>query len=200
MKTLYLIRHGDVENPDRILYPANLPLSEQGVHAVKALGEQLREIGLNPLRIVASPHVRTRETAEIIAQAIDGQVETDERLVEWKVGDWIGKPLAEFHEAAGYNDPAPFHLKLDDIENFDQISTRMLAVIMNELTKLPENGMSMLVSHREPIASAILKLRGEIDWRNIPLLDIPKPCAWKLTFDGMALIEASKAFDTSDVN
>lgn len=200
MKTLYLIRHGDVENPTGIFYPASFPLSQKGVQDAQVLGERLREAGLEPMRMVASPHVRTRETAEIIAQAIDGEVQTDERLVEWKVGDWIGKPVAEFRAAAGYMDPPPFRLKLDNVENFEDMSSRMLAVIMDELARLPEGGLSMLVSHREPMASAIIKLRGETGWENIPLLDIPKPCAWKLDFDGTALITASKAFDTSGVN
>jgi len=200
MKTIYLVRHGDVENPTGIFYPASFPLSEKGVREARALAERLHESALKPERLIASPHVRTRETAEIIAQAIDGHVETDERLVEWKVGSWIGKPLAEFRHAAGYDDAPPFHLKLDDVENFEQMSERMVAVIMDELARLPEGGLSMLVSHREPMVSAILKLRGETDWRNIPLLDVPKPCAWKLVFEGTDLTEASKAFDTSGVN
>lgn len=200
MKTIYLVRHGDVENPNGIFYPATFPLSKKGVHEAEALGKQMHEAGLEPLRMVASPHVRTRETAEIIAQAINGHVETDERLVEWKVGDWIGKPLAEFRHAAGYDDPPPFRLKLDNIETFEDMSARVVAVILEELAKLPDDGVTLIVGHREPMASAILKLRNESDWRNIPLLDIPKPCAWKLTFDGTILVEATKTFDTSGVN
>jgi probable phosphoglycerate mutase len=200
MKTIYLVRHGLVEDQTGIFYPATYPMSESGVRAVQALSEQLREAGIKPLRLIASPHVRTRETAEIIAQTLGLPVVTDERLVEWKVGNWIGKPLAEFRKAAGYIDPPPFKLKLDDVENFDEMSERVVAVIQEELAGLPDQGTGMIVGHREPLVSAILKLRGETDWHNIPTLDVPKPCAWKLVFDGPTLTEASKAFDTSGVN
>jgi broad specificity phosphatase PhoE len=200
MKTIYLVRHGDVENPDGIFYSAAFPLSTRGVRQAQKLGEDMAATGLKPTRIVASPHVRTRETAEIIAQAIDGHVETDERLVEWKTGSWIGRPLAEFRQAAGYDDPPPFRLKLDDVETFEQISERMRDCIVAELAKLEDGECSLLVGHREPLAIAIISLRHEPDWRNVPLLDIPKPCAWKLDFDGNVLTGASKAFDTSGVN
>ncbi|MEI7512627.1 MAG: histidine phosphatase family protein [Candidatus Uhrbacteria bacterium] len=200
MKTIYLIRHGLVEDAAGIFYPNTYPLSERGVTDVKTLAAQILEANLKPFRMVSSPHMRTRETAEIIAQAINGNVETDERLVEWQVGSWIGKPLVEFRKAAGYLDPPPFHLKLDDVESFEAMSERIIRVITDELTKLPEGGLTMIISHREPIVSAILKLQHEETWENIPNLDVPKPCAWKLTFEGDLLIQAIKAFDTSQGN
>ena len=200
MKTIYLVRHAEVVNPNGVFSPASTPLSEQGVRQAEALATWFGESGIKPERIIASPHTRTRETAEIIALAIDGSVETDERLVEWKVGDWIGKPLAEFRRAAGYDNPPPFHLTLEGVETFEDMSQRVVDTILAEVARLPENGTSLIVSHREPLASGIIKLRNEPDWRNIPLLDIPKPCAWKLEFDGTSLSGASKAFDTSAVN
>lgn len=199
MKTIYLIRHGLVDNPREIFYPSDSPLSERGVRQVQALAGEIRRAGLLPKRVLASPYIRTRETAEIISLAVDGVVEFDERLVEWRVGDWIGKPLAEFRLAAGYDDPPPFHLKLSDIETFEAVAARIRETIGELLESLMDGETAFVIGHREPTAATILSWRGEPDWRNIPLIDIPRPCAWKLTFDGTRFISAEKTFDTSAV-
>lgn len=196
MKTIYLVRHGEVENPAGVFYTAEYPLSQKGVQDVQAFAKRLKEAGIRPQKMTSSPAVRTRETAEIIAQEINGAVGTDERLIEWKVGDWYGKPLQEFRQAAGYNDPPPFKLKLLDIENFDELSTRVIAVIQENLTELQDGESAMLISHREPMVSAILRLRGEEDWRNIPTLKVPKPSLWELVFDGNKLVKAEKALES----
>ena len=192
MKTVYLIRHGKVENPDHIFYTPDFPLGVQGTHQAQALAKNIHDAGCHPTRIVASPYVRTRETAEIIAQALDGrEIKTDDRLVEWQVGDWFGKPLNDFRTAAGY-DEKPFHLKLKNIEQFESASTRIIAVIVELLTDMPEEGCSLIVSHREPMVAAILKLQGKSNWSEIPLLDFPPGSAWKLDFDGPDLAQAAK--------
>ncbi len=195
MKTMYLVRHADVENPGQVFYNGVFPLSELGVRQAHELAKQLAQANLKPKRIVSSPYVRTRETAELLCQELGCEVVTDDRLVEWQVGDWFGKPLAEFRQAAGYNDPPPFRLKLDDVETYDAMSERVMNVLREELTRLPEGGFGMVVSHREPLVSTILKLRGDEDWRNIPMLKMPRPAVWKLVFDGESLVSAGPMFE-----
>lgn len=194
MKTIYLVRHGEVENPTGVFYTSEYQLSQKGVEDVQAFAKRLDEAGIRPLVMTSSPAVRTRETAEIIAQTLELPVDTDERLLEWNVGPWFGKPLQEFRQAAGYLDPGPFKLKLSDVESFEALSERMVAVIQEHLASLPEDGRAMLVSHREPMVSAILRLRGEEDWRNIPTLKVAKPSLWELVFDGDTLSSSSLAF------
>ena len=63
---ILVIRHADVENPNRVLY-GHLPgfqLSALGRAQAAAVGERLRTEGIR--RIVHSPLVRAVETAEII--------------------------------------------------------------------------------------------------------------------------------------
>lgn len=199
MKTIYLARHGKVENPDHIFYTADFPLGNQGIHQAQALAKDILDAECHPSRIVASPYVRTRETAEIVAQTLGGhEVATDERLIEWQVGDWFGKPLEEFRKAAGY-DQEPFHLKLKDIEQFEQLSARVIAALQDILDSLEENACAVAISHREPMVSAILKLQGKTDWTDIPKLDFPPGSCWKLEFDGHNLVSAKKIFDRSSV-
>jgi broad specificity phosphatase PhoE len=199
MKTVYLIRHGKVDNPDKIFYTADFTLGLQGTHQAQTLATDIRDARCNPMRIVCSPYLRTRETAEIIAQTLGNrEVETDERLIEWQVGEWFGKPLDAFRVAAGY-DQTPFQLKLKDIEQFEELSARVIAALNDLLDSIDENACAVAVSHRESMVSAILKLQGATDWSSIPLLDFPPGSCWKLEFNGHALISAEKIFDRSSV-
>lgn len=197
MKTVYLIRHGKVENPNKIFYTADFPLGQQGAHQAQAIAKDIRDANCKPVRIVCSPYVRARETAEIIAQTIGShEVKIDERLVEWQVGDWFGKPLDAFRVAAGY-DQEVFHLKLKDVEQFEEASARVIAVIQELLNSMEDGQCSLAISHREPMVSAILKLEGDTDWSRIPKLDFLPGSSWKLEFDGNRFVQATKAFDRS---
>src|SRR2546425_801990 len=90
LKTLYLVRHGTVYNPESILY-RRLPgfvLSEQGRAEAAQAGEFLRH---EPLRIIYhSPLERARETAGIVNGARVIRMQVDERIHEWAENE---KPL-----------------------------------------------------------------------------------------------------------
>ena len=82
MTVVHLLRHGEVFNPDRVLY-GRLPgfrLSELGVRQAQAAAEWLgqRDIGY----LVSSPLERARQTAEPIAAATGLEIKVDERLIE----------------------------------------------------------------------------------------------------------------------
>lgn len=70
---LYIIRHADAGDRDQ--WPGNdadRPLSESGHRQARALGEALRQRGVTLGAVVASPLVRTRETAEDVLVAWPG--------------------------------------------------------------------------------------------------------------------------------
>ncbi|MEP7180072.1 MAG: histidine phosphatase family protein, partial [Pseudonocardiales bacterium] len=80
--TVHLLRHGEVFNPDRILY-GRLPgfgLSDLGIAQAKLAAEFLaaRDIGY----LVCSPLERAQQTAEPLADALGRDVAIDERLIE----------------------------------------------------------------------------------------------------------------------
>jgi broad specificity phosphatase PhoE len=80
--TVHLLRHGEVHNPDRILY-GRLPgfrLSDDGLQMAFAAASALR--GRDVMEVVSSPLQRARETAEPIAQVFGLPVTIDERLIE----------------------------------------------------------------------------------------------------------------------
>lgn len=79
---VHMLRHGEVFNPDKILY-GRLPgfkLSELGVQMAKAAAESLA--GRDVTHLVSSPLERARQTAEPFAADFTLPVEIDERLIE----------------------------------------------------------------------------------------------------------------------
>jgi broad specificity phosphatase PhoE len=79
---VHLLRHGEVYNPDRVLY-GRLPgfgLSDLGIAQAKLAAEFLarRPIGY----LVSSPMERAQQTALPLQQALGLPIVTDERLIE----------------------------------------------------------------------------------------------------------------------
>ena len=90
---VHLLRHGEVYNPDKVLY-GRLPgyrLSELGVQMAKAAAEALA--GHDVTHVVASPLERAQQTAEPFAAQFRVPVAVDERLIE--SANWFeGKRVA----------------------------------------------------------------------------------------------------------
>lgn len=79
---VHLVRHGEVYNPDRVLY-GRLPgfhLSERGVEQAKQTAAFLAERDI--AFIVSSPLERAQQTAQPLAAELGLAVATDERLIE----------------------------------------------------------------------------------------------------------------------
>jgi phosphohistidine phosphatase len=69
---ILLIRHGLAGKADPDAFPDDdlRPLTPKGCKAFKRAAEGLRRLGMDPFRILTSPAVRTRMTAEIFADGI----------------------------------------------------------------------------------------------------------------------------------
>jgi len=79
---VHLLRHGEVYNPEGILY-GRLPgfgLSEQGRQQAKSVADSLATHDL--AHVVASPLQRAQETARPVAERHAVEIATDERLIE----------------------------------------------------------------------------------------------------------------------
>ncbi len=104
---LLLIRHGeDVCNVGpRIAAPGD-PLTPTGARQARALGLRLAAEKWQPQKLVSSPFIRARQTAEIIAESL-GLPSFDllDDLAEMDVGPWAGKPWQEFLEQNPHLDP-----------------------------------------------------------------------------------------------
>jgi broad specificity phosphatase PhoE len=80
--TVHLLRHGEVYNPEAVLYGRMLGfrLSDDGLQMARDAAEALR--GRDIKAVIASPLQRAQETAGPTAEAYGLQIRTDERLIE----------------------------------------------------------------------------------------------------------------------
>lgn len=80
---IHLVRHAHAGDPMRWDGPdAARPLSRKGRGQAERLGAFLAAAGVRPDRIVSSPKVRARETAELLGTALGVVPVLDERLAE----------------------------------------------------------------------------------------------------------------------
>lgn len=99
--TVYLLRHGDVHNPNKIIY-GRLPrfrLSRKGVEEARSAGRFLN--GTNVTALYCSPLLRTRQTArEICAFNPELPLRRSRHLIE-VLNPFDGHPSAEIDARQG---------------------------------------------------------------------------------------------------
>lgn len=84
---VHVMRHGEVENPERIVYGRlpNYHLSERGQKMVRMSAEEFKRMadhGANLVYLAMSPLTRTRESASPITELLGLEGHPDERVIE----------------------------------------------------------------------------------------------------------------------
>ncbi|WP_026552096.1 histidine phosphatase family protein [Arthrobacter sp. H20] len=87
LATVHLVRHGEVHNPERVLYGRlpNFHLSELGREMAQRVAGHFAgraNAGASIVQLVASPLTRAQETAAPIAQRLGLEIVTDARVIE----------------------------------------------------------------------------------------------------------------------
>jgi broad specificity phosphatase PhoE len=150
--SVHVIRHGEVENPKKILYgrQPGWSLSERGQEMARALGDWSKSIDLGALHV--SPLQRAQESAAPIAAAKDIEITTDEALIEAS-NIFEGKPFG-IGDGALRHPNAWRHLwnpwKPSWGEPYMEQVTRMLAAIFSA-HQAAGGKDAICVSHQLPI-------------------------------------------------
>ena len=160
---LYLVRHGEVENPDRLVYAdmAGFGLSRRGRAEAAAAAEFLATVPITAL--YASPLQRAQETAEAVAAACGVDIVTEADLTEWLVArrwkgvTWEDLPTAFPGELEAYLEH-PTDLPFAE-ESIAALGRRVAAVAATVVASHPDEHVA-LVSHQDPIQAGRLTLRG----------------------------------------
>ena len=162
--TVHIARHGEVENPEKILYgrQPGWRLSNRGQQMAETLGEWSKSINLGALHV--SPLQRAQETAAPIARAHGIEITTDERLIEaanvfegksFELGSGVLKHPSSWRHL--YNPWKPSWG-----EPYEEQINRMLAAIF--AARKAANGKdAIVVSHQLPIWT----LRSAIEGRSL---------------------------------
>lgn len=149
---VHVLRHGEVHNPEKILY-GRLPgyrLSELGVQMAKAAAQWLADRDI--AYVVASPLERAIETAEPIAAQFDLPIAVDERLIE--SANWFeGKRVSPGD--GSFRDPRNWWVLRDPVtpswgEAYRLIAERMFAAL-HAARVAAEGREAVCVSHQLPI-------------------------------------------------
>ena len=151
-KTIHFLRHGEVYNPEKILYgrQAGWHLSERGFAMAGVVAEWSKDKKLGA--VLASPLQRAQETATPIAQMHNLPIITDERLIE-AANIFEGK---QFELGSGVlRHPSSWrHLTRPWIpswgEPYEEQISRMLAVLFHA-RDISGDKDAICVSHQLPI-------------------------------------------------
>ncbi len=90
--TVHVLRHGEVHNPESILYgrQPGWRLSERGIAMAQAVADWSKELSLGAIH--ASPLERAQQTAAPIAKLHNLEIKSDDRLIE-AANIFEGKPF-----------------------------------------------------------------------------------------------------------
>ncbi|NCD16907.1 MAG: histidine phosphatase family protein [Actinobacteria bacterium] len=192
LSTVHLMRHGEVHNPEGVLY-GRLPgftLSDRGRAMADRVAEVLHAGGHDIRAVLASPLQRAQETAAPIARTFGVPLGTDHRLIEAE-NDFEGLAvnahrlrLAHPRYWVRYLNP----LRPSWGEPYEAQVTRVTGAVRAALDLVPDGGEVLAVSHQLPIWVTRLFLERR------PLAHDPRhrQCALAslttLTFDGRRLV------------
>jgi broad specificity phosphatase PhoE len=191
---VHLVRHGEVENPQRVLYGrlAGFRLSAEGRVMAKAAADFLAGRDVTVLR--SSPLERALETAEPIAAQFGLEVVVDERLIEpWNhfegmtfgVGD--GSLRKPSHWMYLRN---PFRPSWG--EPYAEVAARMNAA-MSDARRAAGGHEAVLVSHQLPIWIARRCFDGRRLWHDPRRRQCALASVTSFTYSGDEIVAASYA-------
>jgi broad specificity phosphatase PhoE len=165
--TVHLVRHGEVHNPDGVLY-GRLPgfrLSERGQKQALVVAEFLQEADI--VHVACSPLERARQTASPIADSHRIDLVVDERLIEAantfegmkvSVGDGALRDIRNWPKLRNPFKPSWGEPYLD-------IAHRMLAAVHRARTAAAGHE-AVCVSHQLPIVSVRRFVEGKRLWHD----------------------------------
>lgn len=164
---VHVVRHGEVHNPDRVLYGrlAGYSLSELGGRMAQAAADALRDRDVT--HVVASPLERAQETAAPIAAAHRLPVDVDERLVE---SSNLFEGLTPGRGAGAFWRPVHWRSFTNPLlpswgEPYAEIAARMHAAL-EAARETAAGHEAVMVSHQLPIWTLRRSLEGRRLWHH----------------------------------
>jgi broad specificity phosphatase PhoE len=202
--TVHLLRHGEVHNPDGVLY-GRLPgfrLSDLGERQAEHAARWLAAHG-DIVHVVASPLQRAQQTAAPIAASTGLDVTTDERLIE------AGNELEGRQVAGGkglLTDPANWKyfrnpLKPSWGEPYEDIAERMVAAVSaaRDAVLAAGGGAAVCISHQLPIVTARRSVEGQHLFHDPRKRQCGLASVTSLTFVGDVVVRVDYAEPAADL-
>ncbi len=198
--TVHLLRHGEVFNPDGVLY-GRLPefhLSERGRAMAEMVADHFRALandGAAPVHLVASPLARAQETAQPTAAALGLEIVTDPRIIEAE-NHFEGMKVTK----AELLRPAQWRYLVNPLrpswgEPYAAQAERMLQAARDARRRAFEVGgdgaQAVMVSHQLPIWAARRRAEGKRLWHDPRNRECTLASLTSLTFDGDDVVDVA---------
>lgn len=157
---LHLVRHGEVHNPQRVLY-GRLPhyrLSDEGRRMARTAADHIAALGRQVTTLRSSPLQRAQESAEPFTELFGLEPIIDERVIE-PTNVFEGRRMRR-----ALRDPRNWwHLRRPSLPSWGEpyvaIAERVEAA-MNSAWHETESGDIVIVSHQAPIWITHLHVAG----------------------------------------
>ncbi len=139
---IYFVRHGESEANLKGVFAGqkeNSILTEKGREQAKVTAKEILVERIKIDKIISSPLKRAIETAQIIAQEIEfdlNKIEINNSITEYDMGSLTGTPIHKISSAV--------LISAENAEDTESFQNRVHSCV-KELSKLPEN--ILLVSH-----------------------------------------------------
>ena len=163
-KLLHLVRHGEVHNPDKVLY-GRIPgfrLSERGHEMAEAAALELAGSDRKIAKLFASPLERAQQSARPISSVFSLEIQTEPRIIEptnFFEGMVNNGPDAAFKKPRyWYKFWNPMRPSWG--EPYRDVAARVREA-MDEAWETTRGGDIVMVSHQSPIWMAHLDIVGK---------------------------------------
>lgn len=160
--TIFLVRHGEINNPEKVLYGRNIDLllNEKGRKQIWDVAQKIKDLGYKIEKIYASPLSRAQESASIIAKvfSLSSEIITKDDLADADIPALAGKPLTlidEIHKS-GADEYASEYVKIGN-EDRDHMANRMKKTF-DLVVRENEGKIVAIVSHGDPLGFLLYKL------------------------------------------
>ncbi len=148
--TYYVMRHGEALSNERSVLETkgdpNNHLTEKGKKQVIEALSFIKTLNID--MIVASPFVRAQETANIISSMLELPITTEEKIREYNMGDFDGKPAHEYLEHFGHT-YLKYNTRPGNGETHGEMMNRSMSAIY-DIEEKHEGKTILLVTHGGP--------------------------------------------------
>ena len=153
---LYVIRHGETHwnLKDKIQGRADIPLYAYGIQEANISKILLYQT--NFYKIISSPLIRAKKTAEIICH-YDTPIETDSRIIERDFGEFEGLSKEKFDSSSFWN--YSLNNQYDKAESVKQLLNRVYN-FLDEYKEIYEKKNILVVTHAGVIPAICCYFKG----------------------------------------
>ena len=152
---LFLCRHGKTEHNENGIVQGQMDsrINEEGREQARRLRDRLAEEGIS--KVYSSSMTRAVETAEIVAEPHDLEVEKSEELKEVSRAEFEGERFEDLIEEIFDSETEDYLWKPEGGESLEEVKERGLN-FLNSIKEKNEGEKVVVVSHGGTISSTLL--------------------------------------------